>query len=85
MISAGFMSTENFNPNSVDAKLATILERLDSMEQRDGEFRTQLMARLSNAEVAIQTLMQWRYYIIGAAAAIAIVAKSVWGFITGKA
>ena len=76
------MGQEDYNPNSVDAKLAVIIQRLDSMEKGDSEFRSQLLNRIGNAETAIQTLMQWRYYIIGAASAIAIAAKAIWSFIT---
>jgi len=76
------MSNEPYDPNSVDAKLATIIANQVSSAQSDKEFREALLARVKVCEAAIATLMQWRYYIVGFSAGIALVGNRLLEYIS---
>jgi hypothetical protein len=77
--------TQRFNPNSIDAKLATLLERMGSQDKILKEIHAQ--AKLTNgrvtqhdkdlAKLALQMEGRWRY-LVGGAFGISISITALW-------
>jgi hypothetical protein len=69
---------DEFHPNSYDAVLSrietntsVILERLEKGD-----------ARMNDLDKRTQKLENWRYYIVGFSAGIALLARAAWDWIT---
>lgn len=72
------MSEDEFNPNSVDAKLATIIAN----QQAAAEDRKRVFALLEKHETEISSLKLWRSYVIGIASLGGALLKMGWDYFT---
>lgn len=64
------MSQDEYKPNSVDAVLSRVEEKLDrTLKQQEGH------------EARIVTLERWRYYLLGVFAAAGFGVKALWEWV----
>jgi hypothetical protein len=74
------MGKDEFNPDSVDAKLATIIAN----QKTEAEHRERILQKLEHHEGEISNLKLWRSYIVGISSAAGVVLHGAWQWITGK-
>ena len=80
------MPPHDFNPASIDATLATVLERQTAnaieFNRRFDELIAEMRSMKQDHSGRLQALERWRYYIAGAAAGVGLLFHALWDWLT---
>lgn len=76
------MSEDEFNPNSVDAKLATIIANQTADRKAADEARQRIYSTLEKHEAEISKINTKLAWAAGAAAIVGAGVKAAWEYVT---
>jgi hypothetical protein len=74
------MSHDQFNPDSIDAKVAEILSTVKSIDQTLAEHKKVTVTRLDDHAARIRSLERWQWMIMGASMAFGGLVDYVFRF-----
>lgn len=82
------MSGNEYDPTSHDAMFSRIESKLDQScqwqlehEEKDTHRHAEICALVKDSSARITVIERWRYYVLGAAAAVAVFAREGWDWL----